>query len=341
LYLATNQAPRAVAVLERAAAANDFSLLPLRAAAQAGNGNPGEARRLYRRAIANNPDDAGPRLGLIGLAVQAHDFAAARAAVQEALHALPGNASVMAASVDLERRAGGLPAALAEVAALRRDPRNLPASLGLEGNLRASQGDQAGAADAYLAAFHAAPAADLALAAASAMDASGRAPQAATLLAGWVASHPDDVAAMQKLGAMAMAAHRWADAAAWLDRVLHLRPNDVTALNNRAWVVLNQGDLAGARLLAQRAYFLSPEPELQDTLGWVLARQGDTAGALALLQPAAAAQPTPGVLFHLAYALHAARRDGEAKAYLDRALGQNAPFDERTDAEALRRQAGL
>jgi putative PEP-CTERM system TPR-repeat lipoprotein len=341
LYLGANQAQHAVALLERGAAANDTALLALRAEAQVRNGEPDQARRLYQQAIDANPGDPGPYLGLVALAEDARAYPEAKDAVRRGLAALPGNPRLLDAAVRVQLRAGGLQAALAEAAELRRDPANLPAALSLEGDLRATQGDQKGAADAYLAAFHTQPTADLALAAAAALAQSNREPQAMALLGDWLTRHPADAAAMEQLASMCISAHQVKAAAMWLDRVLALRPNDVVALNNSAWVKLSQGDTQAARALAQRAYYLSPGPDLQDTLGWVLARQGDTAGALALLQPAAAAKPSPGVLYHLAYTLHKAKRDGEARASLDRALNDKQRFDERGDAEALRRQVGL
>ena len=138
----------------------------------------------------------------------------------------------------------------------------------------------------------------------------------------------------------AITAHRNDEAAARLSRVLAVAPGDAAALNNMAWVKLQTGDPAGAESLAQRAYYLSPGAETQDTLGWIIATRGDTARALPLLAQAAAMKPTQQILYHYAVALAGQSRTREAREMLDKALGDKKAFDERADAEKLRAKLG-
>jgi len=344
LYLRTGQPERAVAMLSRAASTNDATnettLVTLQAEAQAGNGHPEEARRLFLQAADADPKDPAPRLGLIGLALQANDFSAARAAVADGLIINPGNPTLLAAAVAIEKRAGGLPAALARAASLRADRQNLPAALPLAADLLAASGDRKGAAAAYLDAFREAPSSGLAVGAALALARASRPADATALLAQWTGAHPDDVPALQVLASLAIAAHRLDDAGGWLAKILYVQPDNPVALNNAAWVKLSEGDLAAAHALAQRAYIIAPGPETQDTLGWTVARQGDTATALPLLQQAAAHDPDQTVLYHEAFALNAAGRADTARAALDRALGDPRDFDDRAAALRLRTTLG-
>jgi tetratricopeptide (TPR) repeat protein len=274
------------------------------------------------------------------MALQANDVSAARAAVTAGLAANPGSPPLLAAAVAIEKRAGGLPAALDRAASLRADPHNLPAALSLAGDLLAADGDMAGAAAAYMEAFHQAPSTGLAVRAALALARSGRPADATTLLAAWTRTHPDDVRALQLLGSLAIASHRLDEAGYWLDRVMDVQHDNAVALNNRAWVKLSEGDLATARQLAQRAWFIAPGPDTLDTLGWVIARQGDAVTALPLLQQAAAGKPEQAVLYHEAFALHAVGRTDDARSAIDRALGDPGHFDDRAAALNLRTLLG-
>jgi Flp pilus assembly protein TadD len=145
---------------------------------------------------------------------------------------------------------------------------------------------------------------------------------------------------MQLLASLAITSHRLDDAGHWLDEVLAVQHDNPVALNNEAWVKLSQSDLSAARSLAQRAYILAPGPDTQDTLGWTIARQGDAVTALPLLQQAAAGKPDQTVLYHEAFALNVVGHLDQARAALDRALGDPRDFDDRLAAQKLRTALG-
>jgi putative PEP-CTERM system TPR-repeat lipoprotein len=335
LYIEDGKPQRAVALLNRQAG-TDPGLMPTLAEAQARAGNPEEARRLFLLAAESQPKDPTPRLGLIDLYLQTQAYDGARVVVADGLQAAPGNPLLLQAAVTIEQRAGGLPAALAKAASLQTDPKNLPAALFLAGNLLSATGDQAHAAGAYLESFHKAPSSALALDAAIALARSNQAPGATSLLTNWVQTHPDDVPAMQMLVSLAFTAHQPSRAANWLAQILARSPNNAVALNNQAWVKLAQNDTNDALKLATRAYIIAPGPDTQDTLGWIMIKQGNTNAGLPLLRAAAEADPSPALLYHEAAALHAAARDLEARAALDRALADHRPFDDRDAAVELR-----
>jgi len=150
-----------------------------------------------------------------------------------------------------------------------------------------------------------------------------------------VPNSPKDILALQVLASYALNDRRWDDAGRLLQQILVLDPNNAVALNNAAWAKLHAGDTAGARSYAQRAYYLAPSPETEDTLGWTLARNGQTATALTLLQQAAAAKPKSDILYHYAVALQAEGHPKDARAALEHALADAKPFDERPDAQSL------
>jgi putative PEP-CTERM system TPR-repeat lipoprotein len=341
LYLANKTPEKTVDLIARSTAAGatvNPALLPLKGQALIAMGRLSEAQDVLTGAIAATPADPRPRFGLIELKMRQKDYDGARQVAQDALAALPGNPRLMEALVATDYKAHGIQAALATVATLKQDPRNMPAALMLAGTVLAASGDNAGSAAAYVASFHQAPSEQLALTAAGALDRAGKTADAATLLTQWTDAHPDSAGAQRVLAAMALGAHRYQDADTRLTQVLAAHPGDAAALNNMAWVKLQSGHADAALGYAQRAYYLSPGAETEDTLGWVMASRGDTAGALPLLEQAAAMKPSAPILYHTAYALNGQSRQREAREALDRALAATGPWDERPEAEKLHAQ---
>jgi putative PEP-CTERM system TPR-repeat lipoprotein len=338
LYIANKMPEKAADLIDRSTAAGTSvnpALLPLKGQALISMGRLAEAQDVLTTAIQTTPGDARPRFGLIELKMRQKDYDGARQVAQDALTALPGNPRLMEALVATDYKAHGIQAALATAAALKQDPRNMPAALMLPGTVLAASGDKAASAAAYLAAFHEAPSEDLALTASGALDRAGKTADATALLTEWTNQHPDSAGAQRVLAAMALGAHRDQEAGDRLARVLAAHPSDAAALNNMAWVKLQSGDGAAALGYAQRAYYLSPGAETEDTLGWVMAANGNTAGALPLLEQAAAMKPSAPILYHYAFALDGQSRLREAREALDKALAAKGPWDERAAAEKL------
>jgi putative PEP-CTERM system TPR-repeat lipoprotein len=337
-YVRAHQSARAVALLDRASTLSSPVLDLLRARALVVDGKPDQAEEAFRAVLRQTPDDLRARSELAGLLVANKDYDGARAVLREGLEQSAGNAVLLGGLVGVELKQRGIQAAVALAATLRADPQNRPAADALAGDAWMTAGDARHASAAFLAAYKLAPNGDLATKAAGALAETGSGDQAISLLSAWVASHPGDIGAQAVLSSLYIKANRLADAAAHLDAVLSVRRTDVTALNNLAWIKQQQGDIAGARNLAERAYFQSPTPEVADTLGWILARQGETALALTMLSQAALHQSGAGqasAAYHYGWALNAAGRTDEAKEQLKAALASKADFPDRADAQAL------
>ncbi len=339
LYLSNKQPDKAIDLIDRSTvsgAATNPALLPLKGQALIATGRTAEAQTVLEHAIETTPNDPRPRFGLLELKLREKDYDGARHVAEQALTDSPGNTRFLEALVAIDLKAHGIKAALQTAANLKQDPRNLPTALILPGTALAASGDMAGAATAFVAAFHEAPSEQMALTAAAALNRAGKPDQSAALLRDWTAQHPDSIGAQRVLAGEALDAHHNQEAAQRLSLVLADKPTDPTALNNMAWVKLSAGDVDSAIGYAKRAYYLSPGAETEDTLGWVMALKGDTAGALPLLQQAASIKPTQQILYHYAYALNGQSRTQDAREALQKALDNKAPFDERADAEKLR-----
>ena len=291
------------------------------------------AQATYRQVLAANPGLTFARIQLVRM-LTASDPAGARAVLNDGLLTDGQNEDLLKASVDLDAKDGGLPAALASAAVLASDPAHQPASLVLEGDLYMSAKRFDDAAKAYAGSLKATPSERLALRLAGARIAAGQADQAASGLRDWRAQHPGDVGAEQMLSDLDLNAHRLDSAKALLTDLLAKRPGDARAMNNLAWLDGQNKDPQAAAL-AQRAYQLAPSPQTADTWGYVLAMTGRGDHGVGLLRVATEQAPNdPAMKYHLAVALKATGQSAEAAKLLT-PLVDGPEFPEKPQARQL------
>jgi tetratricopeptide (TPR) repeat protein len=116
---------------------------------------------------------------------------------------------------------------------------------------------------------------------------------------------------------------QWPEAESDLKYALQLAPNQPSVLNYLAYSWADRGEhLDEARSMLERALTALPnDGAIIDSVGWVLLRQGDTAGAIKQLDRAVELQPEdPVINGHLGDALAAAGRTREAEFQWRRAL---------------------
>ena len=117
--------------------------------------------------------------------------------------------------------------------------------------------------------------------------------------------------------------HDWPRAEADFLRALELSPDQPYVLNYLAYAWAEQGrNLGRARQMVDRAVEQRPnDGSIVDSLGWVLLRQGDKAGAIRFLERAVELQPEDSTINgHLGDAYMAAGRRREAEVQWRRAL---------------------
>jgi putative PEP-CTERM system TPR-repeat lipoprotein len=310
-------------------------LLALRARLQLIMGQSDAARESYRQILDLEPDNLAVRRNFVDLLLSANNTDAAKTLVDEGLRARPGDADLLHSYLEITLRAQGLDATLAAADRLAADPANRPAGRLLKGDVYARAGRFADAIAAYAAEQQSEPSSALALRIAAARSAAGQRDQAALGLREWLATNPTDADAAKMLAALDLAAHRFRDVEADLQVVLNKRPNDPVALNNLAWFYQHRND-ARARSTAQKAYMMSPTPQIADTLGWILTTDGDAAKGLALLRQAAAQlSDRPTIQYHLAVALKDTGHPEDALAVLRPIVQGSTSFDEKQDAAHL------
>jgi len=154
-------------------------------------------------------------------------------------------------------------------------------------------------------------------------------------LKSWIATNPDDVASLDLLGDAHVARQEFDAALPYFERAHQLTLNDPVLMNDLSWVRHALGQ-PGAEELARRAYQISQNPAISDTLGWILVQKGETEDGLRLLREAhQGMQGNPDIRFHLAYALHDQGDIDGAKALLRDLENWPEPFMERERALEL------
>ena len=338
LYVRNNESRRALEVTD--AAMRDLQVPPgnlilARARAQVSLGLLKEAQEGFRMLLATNPNDVGARRALVEIMLRDNSPDSARALLRDGLAAQPGHPALIQTLIGIDLREGQTQRALATLTELQRDPRNVPAALGLRGDIHMSTNNFPAAAQAYVEDLAQAPRSDLVMRAANAMAASNRPEEAGRLLTTWLATQPDDINARMALISYDIAARRHSEAVKQLEEVLVKHPQNPVALNNLAWLYHLKGD-DRARGLAQRAWLLAPSPHIADTLGWILTSQGEAVAALPLLRQAARELPSePAIQYHLAVALSEAGIQDEAITILRPLVAGTATFEQKDDAARL------
>lgn len=292
----------------------------------------------FRAAVELTPAEP---LGWFNLAGAQHALGqavAARESLEKALEARANWLPAAAALVWLDIEARNERAAFARIAALKEALPGVPEVLEIEGDAHGALLRHREAVAAYQLAYEKRPSAAVAM-----KDyrtrITGGLPEPTHLLARWSAANPRDVDARQLLADAAMRAGDPQKAEEHYRAVLERRPDDVTALNNLAWIYQQRGDRRGIDL-ARRAVKLAPRSAaVNDTLGWILVQTGLAAeGANFLAQAVQLAPNDAEIGYHHAVALAETGRPAEARQHLESLLRTHPAFTSRPAAEAALRK---
>jgi putative PEP-CTERM system TPR-repeat lipoprotein len=342
LMIQTNQTQKALALVnanlkERS---TNTELLAMRARLELILGQNDAARDSYRQILDIEPGNLAIRRALVEQFLAANDNEGAKALLMEGLRAQPGNIDLLRSYLGITQRADGLNAAVAAAGRFAADPANQAVGRLLKGDVYLAAGRFADAINAYGEEIRSEPSSALVLRLANARSAAGQPDQAAQGLREWLVTQPGDADAADALATLDIAAHRYYDAEAHLQVVLNKRPSDPSALNNLAWVYQQRND-ARSRRVAQKAYLISPTPQIADTLGWIMTTGGSAADALPLLRQAMVQLgDVPTVRYHLAVALKDTGRTDDAIALLRPIVQTPVGYDEKQDAARLLDELG-
>ncbi len=147
---------------------------------------------------------------------------------------------------------------------------------------------------------------------------------------------PQDVAAQFMLANSYLQLQRNTDARSAFSKILELRPNNILALNNLAWL-LREDNSEQALVYAEKANSLNPgDPLVMDTMGVILLQQGKAKRAAEVLSEAAKKRPDMlSIRYHLAQAQTQQGDRLQAEKELRRILKDGRKFSGRQAAQAL------
>jgi putative PEP-CTERM system TPR-repeat lipoprotein len=211
----------------------------------------------------------------------------------------------------------------------------------LAGDAYIARAEYQQAADAYASAYDKESSVQLAQKLFQAHWKNGEHRAAQQALTQWLVEEPGNIAVRSLLAGALQSQGQNAQAIEQYLFVLQRDRDNISALNNIAWLYQEEGVAEGVRY-AERAHVLAPDrPDVTDTLGWLLLQNGDTRRGLILLQEAAVKAPhIPEIRYHMAVALARAGRHDEARKVLDRLLRTGKDFQGVEEARKLREQLG-
>lgn len=305
--LGTGDQKAAMTAAQAAATAlpDSMEVLALLGSTQLATGDAQQALSTFRRLVALQPTQPLHHVRLAEAYAAARDTDNAARSLRKALELQPGltvaQRALVLLAVQDKRHAEGVAMAREMQKARATDP------LGwlLEGDAEASRKEWAGAEAAYRTAMQrggATPAgSEAAIKLHQVLVQSGRAEAAAKLAADRQREQPRDAGFRFYLGDQALAANRQAEAEAHYRAVIEAQPRNAAALNNVAWLMVQQRK-PGALALAQQAVAIQPgSAALLDTLAGAQAAEGKLSDALETQKRAVALEPKTG-----AYKLHLA-----------------------------------
>lgn len=341
-YMRTNQQEKALVLARRMQVANPANpeLLDLLGQAQIATDHPGDAVETYNMLVRSTPRSTLAQLRLAGAYLKNGNQAAAAVSLKKALSLKPDFLEAQLALASLDAHAGRGEQALATARQIQKQRPQVGTGWLLEGDLLQLQKKPDAALAAYgkAAALGTEPSARIKLA--SALKQAGKDKEAEQRLQRWIKDtpSPQQVAPLQLyLAELYLGAAQFPPAVEQLQAVLRLQPDHVGALNNLAYAYQQSKD-GRALATAEQAQKLAPDnPAVLDTLGWVLLEQGQLARALPLLQKAAAQAPAAlDIRYHLAYGYFQAGKKAEAKKELDEVFATKRNFSQIDAAKTLR-----
>ena len=158
----------------------------------------------------------------------------------------------------------------------------------------------------------------------------------------WTADHPDDLVALERLGAIYEFSGMRDKALTAYQAILNTNPQNVPALVSLARLY-SSTDPQKAYQLAKSAYESNPnDSQTSQLLGHLAFVTGDYPWALTLLQLSVRAQPqNPEVLFDLGQAYYSMGKVPEARAAMQNALQTQVTFARADDAKRFLAMTGL
>ena len=303
--------------------------------AQQGAGEANQAIATFNKLANLRPDSPQAQMRLAGMYLLEKNPSAAEQAWRQALRIQPDFLDAQRALIIFNLQGEKVEESLAIARTVQKQRPNEPVGWLLEGDIGVARKKWADAADAYRAGLKKFPTTEFALKLYSVLSAGEKQSDAASFAKSWLADHPKDTVFIAYLGNIALVKKDYPRAEKQYREVLELQPQNALALNNLAWLSVEQKKTGGVEA-AEKANQISPNrPEFMDTLALALSLRGDHSKAVELQKKAIGLQPdNPYLALHLAQIYLKAGDKKNAGTELDRlaALGSKFPLQQQVEA---------
>jgi Flp pilus assembly protein TadD len=164
----------------------------------------------------------------------------------------------------------------------------------------------------------------------------GQGVEADRLVADWLGQHPQDATFQFRLGEAAVERRDWAGAEARLRQVLSLQPRHAAAMNNLAWLMVQQGKARAAALAQQAAALMPDRPAGLDTWSMALEAERNVLRALEVQKRATEIDPrNPDCRLRLAALLLKSGERSAARDELKRLSMLGARYPRQAEVAAM------
>ena len=338
LLLQERQLAEAMQIMESLEnrAPRNFSVLDTKARIQLANGNQADAIETYRTAANVAADNAAQLYRISQVQMSLQDVEGAVTSLKYAVNLdpkiVPAQAALARLTYDLDR----FEAAMKMVDALQDKFPGSPAADTVRGDVLMRHKQFGDAIAAYDAAFGKSRTSKQAQRLFKARWASGDRTAAVDGLDAWIKSNPNDTRTRRVLALAHLKVGNTDLAISHHEALAEISSQDVVIINNLASLYHRRGDKR-AYEYAKRAYELAPnQPQTIDTYGWILVQKGDVDQGLRLLRNAQARSDSqPEIGYHIAVALDALGRHGEALREIEAVMALGKKFKGEDDARRL------
>ena len=314
LYLRNGQAGKSLQHAQRLQVVrpNEPASLDLLAQAASAAGQHGLALESLQKLALLRPLEPDVQLRIARTALTLSQKPLALQAARKAIALDPGreDALVLASALLLDGRAFEDARKLARSVQQRQPGAGI--GFKLEGDSLLEEGRAAESVAMYERAYSLQRSGPVLIALHRALQAAGKAELAGQRMRDWLGQHPSDQPTRLYYASHLLQQAQFGAARREYEIILQRDPDNVLALNDLAWALLQTRDGDPVRP-AERAYQLAPgNPAVADTLAWILAESGKPARALPLLKKALETAPTANdIRLHYAHALF---RSGDKRA---------------------------
>ncbi len=277
-----------------------------------------QAETTYQKLLTLRPKSPKPYQYLVAVNEMQFDFPNAVKYASEGKEKFPDNQVFKLLEPSMLYKAGRVQAAKRELDMLTSPLSESPVALRLQAKIAMQEKRYDDALQYWQSAHDKAPTERSLVGIASVLSEQGKNQQAIELLEKEKEEFPSQVTANLKLGDLYISTQPKKALSAY-EAVLVQAPDNVIALNNASWLLIDDNQYTQAENYAERAYTLAAKnPTIADTYGLSLLRQGKVSEAYPILEKAFQAKSDdPEIALHYAEALIGVGNKNRAKSIIN------------------------